>query len=97
MPIDVAVDCDMTAGAPVILSAMAVSLGYSIAPLAAADAKAEPAMVGTLIREIGEVSAVVLDALADGRITDNERNAISKEIDEAMAALWALRAGISRA
>jgi len=97
MPIDVAVDCDMAAGAPVILSAMATGLGYSIAPVDVAPGKVGPVMVGTLIREIGEVSAVVLDAMADGTISDNERNAISKEIDEALAALWALRAGIANA
>lgn len=95
MPIDVAIDCDKAAGAPVILSAMAITLGYSISPIVSTSAKAEPAMVGTLIREIGEVSAVVLEAMADGRISPNERNAISKEIDEALAALWALRGGIN--
>jgi len=95
MPIDVALDCDMAAGAPVILAAMAASAGYTIAPAAAAAAPLCPVMVGTLIRETGEVSAVVLEAMADGRLTPRERQAIAKEIDEAMVALWTLKNAVA--
>ncbi|GLS29931.1 hypothetical protein SAMN04488498_104363 [Mesorhizobium albiziae] len=94
MPIDVALDADMAAGSPVILSAMASILGYAVTPIESTTGKTTPALVGSLIRETGEVSAAVLEAMADGHLSPNERNAISKEIDEALAALWQLRAGI---
>jgi hypothetical protein len=94
MPIDVAVDCDMTAGAPIILSAMASTLGYAVTPCASERVKYAPELVGTLIREAGEVSAVVLEAMADGILTEGERSTIAKDIDKATMALWRLRASL---
>jgi hypothetical protein len=92
VPIDVACDADMAAGAPVILSAMAATLGFRLVPIEGEPAPAiGPAMVGRLIRETGDVSAAVLEALADGRITPAERRAIAVEIDEALVAMFALR------
>lgn len=97
MPIDVAVDADMAAGAPIILSAMASIQGYSVTPLSGVTGKLTPKMIGSLIRETGDVSAAVLEAMADGTISPNERNAISREIDEALSALWTLRAALREA
>lgn len=93
MPIDVALDTDMSAGAPIILSAMASILGYTVTPLdgVAGDGKSLHELVGSLIREAGEVSAAFVNAMADGRLTPNERNSILREIDEATTALWKLR------
>jgi hypothetical protein len=96
MPLDVAADADMAAGSPVILAALASIEGYAIAPLSGDTASAvTPAMVGHLIRETGDVSAGVLEAMADGRLSRNERQAIAAEIDEALAALWQLRAAMN--
>lgn len=97
MPIDVAVDCDMVSGSPVILGAMAATLGYSITPIHQVRVKYTPELVGTLIRETGEVSAVILEAMADGRLTETERATIAREIDEATAALWTLRGSLLEA
>ncbi|MEO3997205.1 phage regulatory CII family protein [Mesorhizobium sp. CAU 1732] len=94
MPIDVAVDCDMIGGAPIILGTMATVLGYSIAPIESTPGRVTPELVGSLIRETGEVSAIVLETMAAGKLTPTARSAISKEIDEALAALWQLRAAI---
>lgn len=94
MPLDVALDCDLAAGAPVILSTFASLQGYAVAPLDAKAAGYSPNLVGNLIRETGEVSAVVLEAWADGKLTPRERQAIEKELDEAMAAMWLLRAAL---
>lgn len=92
MPVDVAVDSDMAGGAPVILAAMATTLGYQVTPLPqSAPAPLSTTMVGTLIRETGDVSATVLQALADGRLTPGERKTIAKEIDEALQAMWVLK------
>lgn len=94
MPIDVALDCDMTAGAPVILSSMASIAGYTIEPIRDAPDKLTPQMIGALIRETGDVSACLIDAMADGQLTPVERSQISKEIDEALEALWKVRASL---
>lgn len=97
MPIDVAVDADMAAGQPIILAAIAALEGYAITPLTA-PGRAAPTLsaglVGVLIRETGEVSAAVLEALADDHLSPAERKAIEKELDEALAALWQLRAAL---
>ncbi|MCA0275847.1 MAG: hypothetical protein LCH86_07580 [Proteobacteria bacterium] len=94
MPIDVAVDCDMAAGAPIILSAMATTLGYSVSPMAPEAVRYAPELVGSLIRETGEASAVILEAMADGKLTESERARIAGEIDQAAMALWKLRASL---
>lgn len=91
VPVDVACDADMAAGAPVILSAMAATQGFRLVPIDETAPAFHSSMVGTLIRETGEVSAAILEAMADGRITPAERRAIEAEIDEAMQALFVLR------
>lgn len=94
MPVDVAADADMAAGAPIILTALAAIEGYT---LRRADAAVHfcPGMVGALIRETADVSASVLEAMADGVMTPRERSAVMVEIDEALAALFTLRNAIS--
>jgi hypothetical protein len=84
----------MTAGAPIILSAMASTLGYAVTPCAPERVKYAPELVGTLIRETGEVSAVILEAMADNILTEAERSTIADEIDKATMALWRLRASL---
>lgn len=94
MPIDVALDCDMAAGAPIILTAMAAIQGYAVTPI---DGDPQPlchTLIGNLIRETGEVSAAALELLAAGKMTPAMRAAFGKEMDEALAALWQLRAAI---
>ena len=97
MPLDVAADADMVAGAPVILSALAAIEGFAVVSLPSPVPPGGPTtgMVGNLIKESGEVSAAVLAAMADGTITPNERAAIATEIDEALTALWRIRAALN--
>lgn len=94
IPLDVALDADLAAGAPVILSAMASIQGYSIAPIEGAGGKLTHSLVGSIIRETGEVSAAALEMLATGNMSVNMRSALAKELDEALAALWQLRAAV---
>lgn len=97
MPIDVAVDCDMASGSSVIVSAMAAQLGCRLVPFDQQSSEAFcSTMVGRLIRETGDVSAAILEAMADGRITPAERRAIETEIDEAMQSLFVLRQAFGR-
>lgn len=96
MPIDIAIDTDMAAGAPVILTAMAVSLGYTLTPAEGGKpvARISAEMVGHIVRECGEAQAAILDALADGAMTPRRRQVLAKEIDEAVASLWTARAAL---
>jgi len=47
--------------------------------------------VATVLRETAEAAEAVLDAEADGRMTEDERASALKEIDDALRALGALR------
>lgn len=96
MPIDVACDADLAAGAPVILSAMAATQGFRLMPIGDVAPAFTATMVGSLIRETGDVSAAILEAMADGRVTAAERRAIEAEIDEALVALFTLRRAFGR-
>ena len=46
-------------------------------------------------KESGDVMAAVQDALADGKVTDKEKTLISREIQEEIEALEALRESIN--
>lgn len=96
IPIDVALDLDRAAGTPAILTEFAALQGYGLVA-SSGKSRAQPcvSMIGPIIRTTGDVSAVTLDALADGKLTPNERNAIVSEIDEAMAALSVLRNAVT--
>ncbi|MFN3549250.1 MAG: phage regulatory CII family protein [Mesorhizobium sp.] len=96
VPVDVACDADMAAGSPVILSAMAATQGFRLVPIDDVAPAFSPTMVGQLIRETGDVSAAILEAMADGRVTPAERRAIEIEIDEALVALFTLRRAFGR-
>lgn len=97
IPVDVALDCDRDCGEPVILREMAALEGYDLVARGTAagrqpqDPAAVSSLVGRLIREVADVSAETLTAVADGTFTRRERAAVLAEIDEAYAALGALR------
>ena len=60
------------------------------------DGKAEPSIgpiqrISGLVRETSDVTAIVIDAMADGVISDNEMAVIEREISEAEEALRKLR------
>ncbi|MGH6861671.1 MAG: phage regulatory CII family protein [Phyllobacterium sp.] len=96
IPVDVALDIDLTAGEPVIARAFAAAQGFDLV-------KAAPSVAGgTLgiadlcrwISEGNDVSEVVGSALADGHLSASERADIKREIAEARAVLSALEAKV---
>jgi len=90
MPIDVAVEADMEAGSPIILSAMAEMLGYKLVPMAAAADDPDvitQADALTVANEMSDVIRVITTALADGRACAADRKDITREADEAVKAL----------
>ncbi len=92
IPIDVAVEADQEAGAPIILSAMAEMLGYKVVPHEAVHAStAHPITVRDALR-IANEAADVVKAITDALDTDNiidaaEEKVITREIDEVMRTL----------
>ena len=94
MPIDVAVEADLEANSPIIVSVMAEMLGYKLVPLAgggeAADCGLALADVLKIANEMGDVIRATTAALADGNVDAAERKEITREIDQAMQALKAV-------
>ncbi len=92
MPIDVAVEADIEAGSPIILTAMAEILGYQVVPggeTRSADFK--PLTVKDALRianEAADVVKAITSALeGDDRIDTAEERDITREIDETIGAL----------
>lgn len=90
MPIDVAVEADMEAGSPIILSAMAEMLGYKLVPLAGSDDDANAVTAAdalNIANEAGDVVRSITEALADGKVCAADRKEITRQGDEAVKAL----------
>lgn len=94
MPIDVAVEADLEANSPIIVSAMAEMLGYKLVPIAGGTESVADALaiadVLKIANEMGDVVRATTEALADGHVDGAERKEITRQIDEAMQALKAL-------
>jgi sugar phosphate isomerase/epimerase len=94
--IDVALELDREAGAPVVLGEMARLLGYSLGQGERRDtAAATLADASRVARECLDVFNVVIEALADGRIDPTEGRACRQQIAEAIRELAQLDARIA--
>lgn len=92
-PLDVALDLDLEAGTPVILSALAEAHGYKlekIDPQASEDASWIERM-GRMGSHLGEIFTAIGDALKDGKIDRIEAAVIVGIIDKTMDLLRALK------
>ncbi|WP_065091615.1 phage regulatory CII family protein [Rhizobium leucaenae] len=92
MPIDVAVEADIEANSPIILSAMAEILGYQLVPAGTViNVAVKPVTIKdalTIANEAADVVKAITEALTDDdRIDGAEERAITREIDETMRAL----------
>jgi hypothetical protein len=93
MPIDVAVECDIEAGSPIILSAMAEMQGYKLVPVDGVELPASSPLSAVdalaIANEAGDVVRAITQAIADGRVCGADEKEITREIDEAMRAMKA--------
>lgn len=94
MPIDVAVEADLEAGSPIILSAMAEMAGYRLVPADGCPVINATAPLGVLdalaiANEAADVVRAITEAMADGRVDGADERTITREIDEAMKAMKA--------
>lgn len=103
LPIDVAVEADIEAGSPIILSAMADIVGYRVTPIvegADLSVALAPPTHRDLVRlnsDLMDVVRAVGDALDDDHVDGREKKEITREIDEAIKALQALQQRIGGA
>jgi hypothetical protein len=75
-----------------VLGAMAAGMGCMVIPLPAFDggAGSVAARTAALATEFGQLMAATVEGLADGSITDNERERIEREGGDLMSALQCL-------
>jgi hypothetical protein len=89
--IDVAVECDREAGAPIIVAAMAELLGYKLVPIGQGEGGDTEAVTLrdalTISKKAGNMVREIDDALEDGKVDAFERDEIVSRADELMKAL----------
>ena len=96
IPVDIAVEADMRAESPIIVTEMARQLGFRLEPLSEAAAS-RPLTVADAHRVLAEsmdVAKAILDAYADGHADALEKKAIRKEAREAIRALEQVVSGL---
>lgn len=81
VPVDVAVDLDISAQQPLILAAMATIEGYALLPIAFGEGCAATAMSEVAASASGTMTAVIR-ALADGRIDRAEAADLSQRLGD---------------
>lgn len=94
MPIDVVVDIERMAGYPLITEFMAKLSGYElIASGAVADAP-DMADVSRLADTKGKLLSMLISSFLDGKIDNHERRTLLPILDDAIAQMQDLRAGL---
>ena len=94
-PIDVALDLDREAGAPVIVAALAGLLGYRLVLVDAEPAQGvTPDDISAVTVETAEAVKALCDRLGKGPASAADKAAIHKEIEEAVAALRTAQAHV---
>jgi hypothetical protein len=92
IPLDVAVELDRLAGAPLLLGAAARMLGFKLEPIASTEnAGISVADVRSVAKESGDVVNKLLELLATGKpLALADRQMLLKEITEAFGPLYQL-------
>lgn len=83
IPVDIAVEADMRAGSPVIVSEMARQLGFRLEPLErglAADAALTEADVLRIMDKAADIWRMAREAFADGRLDSLERRDLGQQL-----------------
>lgn len=92
LPLDVALDLDREAGAPVVLSEFARLCGYRLAPLKAeAEGDIGVGDISRLMSASHKTNAGLLAAIEDSHVSPSEAKAVAKDIDATIRELTALR------
>ncbi|SDP92362.1 hypothetical protein SAMN05428967_4450 [Phyllobacterium sp. YR620] len=97
--VDVALDLDLAVGAPVNARALASAQGYELVPMteSAGTGRLGLGDLSSVMREAHDVERQIVEALDDGVVTENERLAITKDIQELMSVLSSIQRKVSGA
>lgn len=89
IPIDIAVEADMRAGSPIILSQAAQMLGFDLVPSAGREGVKPLTELDAhhVLSQTMDVSKAIIDAGADGKYDALEKRTIHREALEAIRAL----------
>ena len=82
IPVDVLLDVEALADAPHVTAALARTLGYELTPVMPRDRGQLGEALARLSLEVGELFATASRAFSDGRLTDEEREQMAKDIDD---------------
>ncbi|TAN86147.1 MAG: hypothetical protein EPN14_00565 [Gallionella sp.] len=84
-----ALEIQLMTGKADVLHAMATELGFVAVPLPVPGASSGDLLrsVTRMMAEVGDYAREVERALGDGRVSDNERRRLAKELTEAVQAL----------
>lgn len=93
IPADVIADIEAECGQPIVTRKLAELSGYLLVPVprVALSGTALGAITASSLKETSDVFVAIGDSLGDGRISQEDADRISREIDEAMAKLAALK------
>lgn len=85
--VDQVLDLELECGQPIVTQALADLAGYDLVPRQGAQPIGIHAHFARIIRETRDVELKMAEAMADGSISDRERDEIIKECMEAIEAL----------
>lgn len=90
--LDVIADLECETGSPIVAKVLADLSGCDLVARdpKPADAKSLPERLARVARESADVTAAYLTATADGQLTDKERDALRREVAQALAELHSL-------
>lgn len=93
IPIDVLADLESECGQPVLTAALARMSGHLLVPEPSVvhSGSALGVITARALKETSEVFVALAEGLGDGKICVDDARKISKEIDEALSKLAALR------
>lgn len=83
-------------GSTRIAEAMCLELGLNVVSTVSEEPESLMNAMLAVVSECGDVSRVLKVAMHDGRLTNREKDAIQKEISEAIASLVAMRSTIEK-
>lgn len=97
LPVDVVLMLERAAEAMPVTAALARLQGCVLVPVAPRGPGELAGLLATLGREVGDVFAAAARALADGQLSDAEREELSRELGEMVAAGQAALGALSPA
>lgn len=81
-PVDVVLDAERVAGEPIVTATLAREQGYQLVPVGPADPRDLIPALREAAHGASELLSAVVDALADGSISEGERQQLIRHLEE---------------